>query len=467
MKKFFLIISTIFFILYLPNLFDFQFFFSSTQLIVLKLLMIMVIFWITEIIPPSITALFPVLVLPLLSEIESKAVLSSYSSSVVFLILGGFIIALGFQESNLHNRLALGILNKFGDTKLKVLISISLLTASLSMLFSNTATCLLMLPIVKSIIDENFKNEKNTSNFNNFLLLAIAYSASIGGMMTPIGTIPNAILLGFLNENYYLKIDFKKWFVYVAPLALSLIFVLLTLFSFKIKNVRQKISTKNIYQKYLNMGNFSKNEKVASFIIILTIILWVFKSNLNSLLEIKITDSIIAIFGASLFFIIPAKNGEAMINYKWFKNIPWNILILFGGGLALASLVISSGLAKQITFFLNDFKNINLFLLILFITFLTSILTEFTSNTATTFLLLPVLSLFADTNNIDLTQLLIPFILAASCAFMMPIATPPNAIIYSNNSFKILFMVRNGFLMNIIAITIISTYVYFTGGLSK
>ncbi len=465
MKKILLTISLGVLIIYLPYFLDIEKLMTSTQLIVLKLLIIMILLWVTEIIPPSITALFPILVLPFLSDVEPKSILSSYSSSVVFLILGGFIIAYGFQKSNLHYRLALGILSKFGDTKLKVMVSISLLTTILSMLFSNTATTLLMLPIVKSIIDENFRNDKLNSSFTNFLLLTIAYSASIGGMMTPIGTIPNAVLIGFLSENYSLEIDLKKWFVYVSPVALSIIIVMLTFISLRVKEINQKISTNNIANKYLKLGRYSKNERVATLIIILTILLWIFKSNINLLLNIKLTDSIIAIFGASLFFLIPAKNGKVMLTNEWFKKIPWNILILFGGGLALASLIISSGLAKQITLFLNDFQHLNLFTLILLIAFFTSILTEFTSNTATTFLLLPILSIFADTNQIELTLLLLPFILSASCAFMMPIATPPNAIIYSNNSFKIFFMVKNGFFLNLMAILIIASYVYLTGGI--
>lgn len=465
MKKILLTLSLGALIIYLPYFLDMEKLMTSTQLIVLKLLIIMILLWVTEIIPPSITALFPILVLPFLSDIEPKSILSSYSSSVVFLILGGFIIAYGFQKSNLHYRVALGILGKFGDTKLKVMVSISLLTTILSMLFSNTATSLLMLPIVKSIIDENFRNDKLNSSFTNYLLLTIAYSASIGGMMTPIGTIPNAVLIGFLSENYSLEIDFKKWFVYVSPIAVSIIIVMLTFISLRIKELNQKISIKNITNKYLKLGRYSKNERVATFIITLTILLWIFKSNINLLLNIKLTDSIIAIFGASLFFLIPAKNGKVMLANEWFEKIPWNILILFGGGLALASLIITSGLAKQVTLFLNDFQHVNLFILILLIAFFTSILTEFTSNTATTFLLLPILSIFADTNKIELTLLLLPFILSASCAFMMPIATPPNAIIYSNNSFKIFFMVKNGFFLNLIAILIIASYVYLTGGI--
>lgn len=465
MKKILLTMSLGALIIYATYFFGLESPLTSTQLIVLKLLIIMILLWVTEIIPPSITALFPILVLPFLSDIEPKSILSSYSSSVVFLILGGFIIAQGFQKSNLHYRLALGILSKFGDTKLKVMISISLLTTLLSMLFSNTATSLLMLPIVKSIIDENFGNEKPNSSFANFLLLTIAYSASIGGMMTPIGTIPNAVLIGFLSENYSLEIDFKQWFIYVSPIALSIIIVMLLFISLRIKELNQKISIKNITNKYFKLGRYSKNERVATLIIILTILLWIFKANINLLLNIKLTDSIIAIFGASLFFLVPAKNGKVMLTNEWFKKIPWNILILFGGGLALASLIISSGLAKQVTLFLNNYQHMNLFLLVLFIAFFTSILTEFTSNTATTFLLLPILSVFADTNEIELTLLLLPFILSASCAFMMPIATPPNAIIYSNNSFRIFFMVKNGFFLNLMAILIIASYVYLTGGI--
>jgi sodium-dependent dicarboxylate transporter 2/3/5 len=464
MKKYFLFILTGILIFFIPDIFPSHDFLTDTQTLVFRVLILMIVLWITELIPTSVTALIPIIVAPLVIEIDLKKILTSYSSAVVFLILGGFIIAQGFERSKLHQRIALGILNRFGNTKINVLISICFLTASLSMIFSNTATCLLMLPIVKSIISENL-GKKNDSDYSNLLLLAIAYSASIGGMATPIGTIPNAVFIGFVEENYNIIIDFKSWVFHIFPLVFILITLLLIYIYLRIDKPNDSISKSKIKKNYLSLGKFSINEKITSLIISLTAFLWIFKSKINFIFNINLTDAAIAIFGGILFFIIPSTSGKPILNNEWFLKIPWNILILFGGGLALASLIISSGLADKLSVFLEILSNLDLFLIILVIALFTSLLTEFTSNTATTFLLLPILSVFANSNNFDLIQILLPFILSASCAFMMPISTPPNAIVYSNNSFKIKFMVKNGLVMNFTSILTIAVYLFIFGGI--
>ena len=464
MRRYLLLILIGILIFFIPEILISPGFLTDTQILVSKVMILMIILWITELIPTSITALIPILVAPLVVEIELKKILSSYSSSVVFLILGGFVIAQGFEKSKLHQRIALGILYRFGNTKINVLISVCFLTASLSMIFSNTATCLLMLPIVKSIIEENLDKKKDF-NYSNLLLLAIAYSASIGGMATPIGTIPNAIFIGFIEDNYNVIIDFKSWIFHIFPLVLTLITFLLVYIYLRIDRPNESISKSKLKQNYLSLGKFSESEKITSFIILLTASLWIFKSKLNIFFNIDLTDSIIAIFGGILFFIIPSNNYKTILNNDWFLEIPWNILILFGGGLALASLIISSGLAEKLAIFLDVLSNLDLFLIILVIALFTSFMTEFTSNTATTFLLLPILSVFANANNLDLIQILLPFILSASCAFMMPISTPPNAIVYSNNSFKMNFMVKNGLVMNFTAIITIAAYTFIFGGI--
>ena len=463
MSNKFLIFLLGLFLSIIPDIFLLNEYFNESQKCVLRVLILMIFLWITEVIPTPITALIPILAIPVIPDAELKKVLSSYSSSVVFLILGGFIIAQGFEKSNLHKRIALSILYKFGNSRINLLVSVCFLTALMSMFFSNTATCLLMLPIVKSIIDENLKNLDNFG-YSNLLLISIAYSSSIGGMATPIGTIPNAVFIGFVLENYEVSIDFRTWFFHVAPLVLILITMLMIYIFFRIKKPNSMIDNSSIKKSYFNLGKFSKDEKIASLIIFLTAFLWIFKTKINLYFSINLTDSIIAIFGGFLFFLVPSNKGKSILNENWFLNIPWNILILFGGGLALASLIISTGLAEKLAIFLNIFSNLNLFFIILVITFFTSILTEFTSNTASTFLLLPILSVFANTNSLDTMQILLPFILAASCAFMLPISTPPNAIVYSNNSFKINFMVKNGLAMNLIAVLTIALYTYIFGG---
>ena len=203
----------------------------------------------------------------------------------------------------------------------------------------------------------------------------------------------------------------------------------------------------------------SDNEKITIFILSITISLWIFKNSINEIFQLHLSDSIIAIFGSLLFFIIPNKKFSTILNFDWYKNVPWNVLILFGGGLAMASIIISSGLAEEIAKLIDSSSNLSLLSTIIIVAVMTSLLTEFTSNTATTFLLLPILSLFAINNDIEILKLALPFVFAASCAFMMPIATPPNAIVYSVNKFKISFMVYNGFFVNLISVMLISIYI--------
>ncbi len=444
----------------LPDVLNLNETLSIDAKLVVRMSIFMIYLWLTEIVPISITALIPILFSPFFMEIKPSEIVKHYASPVVFLLLGGFILAQGFEKSQLHKRIALKTMLIFGNTREKILLSIIFSTAFFSMWLSNTATCLLMLPIVKNILDNNF-NSKDDSEFSKILLLSIAYSSSIGGMATPIGTIPNAVMIGFLYENHNIQIDFIQWFIFGLPLVLILLFFLFLFLRLKFKNKNERVNKKFIFDKHLKLGNFSNKEIVTLLILILTLTLWFFKNTLNETFQIKINDAVIAIFGSFLFFVIPIKKSNFILNYNWYKNIPWNVLILFGGGLSMASLIISSGLASEFSTIFNFFNTIGLLSIIFLIAIITSFMTEFTSNTATTFLMLPLLSIFALNNNIDILQLTLPFVLAASCAFMMPIATPPNAIVYSSNKFKVAFMVSNGFFINIISVITISFYVFF------
>lgn len=462
LKSIFLLIGFILF--FIPDLFLFTDSLDYNARLTLRIMIVMIFFWLTETIPTSITALIPIIVSPFYLDLTLKEIIAPYASPVVFLLLGGFIIALGFEKSNLHQRVALKTIITFGNTKKNLLFSFIFSTAFFSMWLSNTATCLLMLPILKYIIDSNF-NAEYDQLYSKFLLLSVAYASSIGGMSTPIGTIPNAILVGFLADNHNLQIDFISWVIAIMPLVLLLLFCLCFFFSLKVKNLNQKINLENIFTKYRKLGKFSYQEKISTFILFFTACLWVFKPSINSFFTIELTDSSIAILGAFLFFLFQSKEIKdgSILNFSWFKEIPWNILILFGGGLTLASLVVSTGLARELSSFLNFLGDLNLFLIILISALFISILTEFTSNTATTFLLLPIFGSFAVNNDLNVVQIMLPGVLAASCAFMMPISTPPNAIIYSTNRIRISFMISTGFLMNFFSVFLITLYIYFLG----
>ena len=428
--------------------------------IVASLLLLMTFWWLTEAIPLSITAILPLIVIPSFTNVNISDVAKPYANPVIFLLLGGFILGLGFQKSNLHLRFAMLVLKKIGSTKKSILGGIILSTAFLSMWISNTATCLLMLPIVVSILDK--MEIKNDFLYKKILLLAIAYSASIGGIATLVGTAPNAIFAGFLMENYNLEINFIDWMKFSLPLVFLLITILWFFFNFFIENKNIPISKNNfIEDQYKKLGPFSSKEKITMIILLLTIFLWLSKKFINSSLSINLTDSSIALFGSLLFFIIPYERYNFVLNKSWFKEIPWNILILFGGGLSLASSINSSGLANLISESLFVFSELEIYLIIIFMALLISFMTEITSNTATTLLFLPIVASFASKFNYDLILLCLPIIISASCAFMMPIATPPNAIIFSTNQIKITFMVRIGFVMNCTAVILSSIWIFY------
>ena len=428
--------------------------------IVASLLLLMTFWWLTEAIPLSITAILPLIVIPSFTNVNISDVAKPYANPVIFLLLGGFILGLGFQRSNLHLRFAMLVLKKIGSTKKSILGGIILSTAFLSMWISNTATCLLMLPIVVSILDE--MEIKNDFLYKKILLLAIAYSASIGGIATLVGTAPNAIFAGFLMENYNLEINFIDWMKFSLPLVFLLITILWFFFNFFIENKNIPISKNNfIEDHYKKLGPFSSKEKITMIILLLTIFLWLSKKFINSALSINLTDSSIALFGSLLFFIIPYERYNFVLNKSWFKEIPWNILILFGGGLSLASSINSSGLANLISESLFVFSELEIYLIIILMALLISFMTEITSNTATTLLFLPIVASFASKFNYDLILLCLPIIISASCAFMMPIATPPNAIIFSTNQIKITFMVRIGFVMNCTAVILSSIWIFY------
>jgi len=458
-KKLFIYIFIGFFIFFIFEKANLTEDLSFNENLALKMVILMIFLWITELIPISMTALIPLIFSPFFLDQINNEIFSKYASPVVFLLLGGFIIANGFEKSKLHERVALKLLLSYGDTRKNILLCIIFSTSIFSMFLSNTATCLLMLPIVKNVIENSFK-QISERDFSKILLISIAYSASIGGMATPIGTIPNAVLVGYLNENHNLQIDFVDWFSFSFPLTIILLTILFVFLSKRFTDDGKKTNINYLKAKYTKLGKLSDNEKITIFILSLTLSLWVFKKSVNEILQVNLSDPVIAIFGSLLFFIIPNKKFSPILNLDWYKNIPWNVLILFGGGLAMASIIISSGLAEEITKFTDSFNNLSLLATIIIISVMTSFFTEFTSNTATTFLLLPILSLFAINNDVEILKLTLPFVFAASCAFMMPIATPPNAIVYSVNKFKISFMVYNGFLINLMSVIVISIYVF-------
>ena len=426
------------------------------------------IWWIFEVVDISVTALLPIVIFPLSGALDLSLTTAAYGHKYIFLYLGGFVLALAIEKWNLHKRIALVIINMIGASISKIILGFMIATAFMSMWISNTATSVMMLPIGMAIISQMKDHEHTIEDehalFGKSLMLAIAYSASIGGIATLIGTPPNLVLAGVVQETYGIEISFAQWFKFGLPISillLSICWVYLTRFAFKFQMEEFPGGRQEIKRLLNNLGNWSYEEKVVLMVFVGAATLWVFRSLLQNLIP-ALDDTIIAIFAGLLLFILPSsKKGEPIISWKEAVKMPWGIMILFGGGMALAAAFQESGLAEWIGGQFNLLKVLPLFLLILILITAVNFLTEITSNLATTAMLLPVLAPIAFALNIHPFVLLVSATVAASCAFMLPVATPPNAVVFGSGYLRIPDMVKSGIWMNLISIVLLSFFIYF------
>jgi sodium-dependent dicarboxylate transporter 2/3/5 len=394
---------------------------------------------------------------------------SQYGHKFVFLYLGGFILAVAIERWNLHKRIALYIIKAIGSKASYLILGFMLATAFLSMWISNTATTVMMLPIAIAITnqinDQNTKEGISTSYFSKALMLSIAYSASIGGIATLIGTPPNLVLAGVLENLYNIKIGFFEWMMFALPISIILLIICwkyLTTFAFKLKNIKFSDSKGQINEMIAKLGKLSYEEKMVGMVFLLAAMGWIFRGLLEKVI-IGLDDTIIAIIAALLLFLIPSKNrkGKKLLTWDEAVNIPWGIIILFGGGMALAKAFTDTGLANWIASQITVFEGVAVILFVLIVTAMVNFLTEVTSNLATTAMLLPILSPVALSFDMHPFLIMIAVTLSASCAFMLPVATPPNAIVFGSGYLKVSDMVKKGFLMNIISIIFITLAVYY------
>ena len=442
---------------------------------------LMAIWWMTEILPLGITALIPVALFPLLGIMNGKAVSEVYFNHLIFLFIGGFLIALAMEKWHLHRRIALKLLLWIGLSPARILIGFMLTTAFLSMWISNTATAMMMVPILLSIISkmEEINSSPGVKKMETGLLLGIAYSASIGGIATLIGTPPN---LSFTRifKIYFSDapdISFAQWFFFAFPLSMLLLvisyFYLYSVF-FHGSKVSFSVGKKIIEKEYRQLGKMQYEEKWVFSLFVSLALLWLFRKPINlgafqipgwSMLFSNpkwITDGNVAILIGVLLFIIPAKNSDgAIMDWRTAERIPWNIILLFGGGFALASGFKESGLSAFIGESLTGLKDIPpIFILLIVVTTIT-FLTELTSNTATVETFLPILAALSIAIKINPLFLMVPATIAASFAFMLPVATPPNAIVFGSKRLRIQDMVRSGFWLNLIGIAVLTLVAYF------
>ncbi len=451
---------------------------------VLAITALMSVLWITEAIPLAVTALLPVVLFPVTGVVNAKEISSAYVNDVIFLFMGGFMIALAMERWNLHRRIALKIMKNVGTKPVSIIIGFMLTTAFLSMWISNTATTMMLLPIALSIIKEfsSAMNKKSIKNFSISVLLVIAYSASIGGIATLVGTAPNLVLIKTLEISFpnMREISFGQWFVFGLPLSLAMLvvtwLVIHILYIRKIK-LTSNISVNYISEEYRKLGKFSFEEKFMTFVFVLFAVLLIFRTDIkigsfiikgwsNILSEPSyIKDGTISMLIAVLLFLVPSRNkkGTSILNWETANKLPWNIIILFGGGFALAKAFISSGLSVDIGESMKNVFFANKYLNIILISLIVVFLTEVTSNTATTQILLPIIGAIAVSTNVHPIVYMLPATISASMAFMLPVATPPNAIIFGSGKITIKQMSRIGIILNFVSVILISIFVWFIG----
>ena len=432
---------------------------NSEAWAVLSIMLLMIIWWFFEVIPIYVTALLPLILLPLLTNQNFAEVAAPFASPSIFLFLGGFMLAIAIEISDLHKRFAYLMIAKFGRSMFSILACFMLVSYFTSMWIINTATALMLLPIAIQVCKE--LKVENTQ-FEILLLLSIAYSASIGGMSTIIGTAPNVFFVGFMHDNFDIQISFLEWMAVALPISAIILFVSFFIFFYLITKNKNIDQTKCQNISLEKLPTMSSDEVKVLLVFIMTVAVWVFRGYLNQFSFLSnLTDSGIAITSAFLFFLIPSSNKKNdLLQWKHMKKLPWGLLLLFGGGLALASAIMESGLGSWFGNHLIFLKNIPKFYVILILVFITVFLTEILSNTALTISLVPIVSSIAIDIGFDVHKICIFLVLAASCAFMLPIATPPNAVVYSSEKVKLNNMIKIGLILNFGSI-VIFTFLFF------
>ena len=441
---------------------------SNEGLSILASTLWVAIWWITEAVPIYVTALIPIILFPLSGGLELKQTTAAYGHKFVFLFVGGFILAIAIEKWKLHKRIALNIIGLVGTKKSNIILGFMIATAFLSMWISNTATAVMILPVGLAIISQLKDNPKTIENenlvFGKTLMLAIAYSASIGGMATLIGTPPNLVLAGVIKTSYNIEINFLQWMSFGLPISIFLLIICwkyLTSVAYKFDNQNFDSGMNEINDQLKSLGKISYEEKSVMIIFIATALAWITQSFIIKKYIPEIDDTIIAIIAAVTLFILPNKKGDKkLLAWEDAVKLPWGILLLFGGGMALAKGFDSSGLAIWIGSQMSFFDAIPLLALLLFLVAMVNFLTEITSNLATTAMLLPVLVALAETIGVNPYYLLVGATVAASCAFMLPVATPPNAVVFGSKILKIDDMIKKGFWMNLISIFVLTAAVY-------
>lgn len=425
----------------------------------------MLTWWITEAVPLPVTALLPIICLPMLGVSDMKTAAAPYASPIVFLFMGGFMIALAMERWSLHRRIALNIVKRTGTNANRIILGFMLATAAMSMWISNTATTIMMLPIALSVID--LLTQKNEGeypiigirNFALSIMLGVAYAANIGGTTTIIGTPPNVVFAGFIKQTYGYEVGFAQWMAIGLPFAaimIGLTYWFLTKFLHP-NHLGEFVGAQEvIHSEVEKLGPISKEEKRTLIIFLATALCWIFRALINKLPGINLSDAGIAMLATIAVFIVPVnfKEGKFILDWKDTEKLPWGILLLFGGGLSLADAMASTGIIDLIGAQFSGYGKLG-FWVILGLTAVSLYLTEVMSNVALVTIFLPVVGGIAVGLGMNPLHVCIPVTLASSCAFMLPMSTPPNAIVFASGYIKVSDMVRAGFILNIITVLLV------------
>jgi len=433
---------------------------------------LMAVWWATEAVPIAVTALLPLVCFPLLGIATIQDTAAPYANKVIYLFLGGFIVAFAMQRWNLHRRIALTVLQHVGGNGRSLVGGFMLASAVISMWVMNTSTTMMLLPIAVSIITVIHKtvgglNDTEKLNFQYSLLLGVAYGATIGGMATLVGTAPNALFAAFMAESYGTEIDFSSWMLVGLPLSalmLPLAWLTLTRWVFKVDFETSVESRATLSTMKHEMGRITVPEVRVAIVFTLMALSWVLRPILVKLPGLSaLDDSGIAMAGAILLFLIPSgdKRDPLLLRWTYAEKLPWSVLILFGGGLTLASAVSRTGLAEWLGGSLQAIGMLPLTVIVVIAAAMIIFLTELTSNIATTATFLPVVGAIAIESGFDPIVLTVPITFAASCAFMLPVATPPNAIVFGSGMLTIPKMARAGMMLNIVGIILVSSVALF------
>jgi len=450
----------------------------------LAVAVLMAVWWVSETIPLAVTALLPIVLFPALGVLDGKEVSGVYINHIIFIYVGGFMMALAMEKWNLHKRIALKLLVLIGVSPGRILLGFMATSAFLSMWISNTATTMMMIPIVLSIVlslEENLKGKRITG-YSTGLFLAIAYSASIGGMSTLVGSPTNLVCPRILTLLYpgAPDISFTQWMLFALPISVVMLVAvwLVVYLRFRPKESWSGLDRAHFRHEYAALGKASYEERVVFILFLILAALWIFRTGISfnsfslpgwsGLFKTPafINDGTVAIFISIILFIWPSrtKKGERIMEWKTATRIPWNIVLLFGGGFALALGFQSSGLAIWFGEQLLWAKGVHPILILLAVVTLMSFLTELTSNVASTQMLLPVFASLALSSGNNPLLIMIPATLASSLAFMLPTATPPNAIVFGTDRIRISTMVRTGFALNMIGIVVVTLVTWVLGG---